>query len=201
MQRRFNDPFYLFEIVRISTSGERQRRNTSFGRNPSNKSVGFSVKKGSIWVPSSVSMSFFANAALYDRRFKPLRSRRNGEQGGKSKKDGNRGNGRENDGNLFTNGERLCFNPILHGKKKGGKTESGRGTLQNQNLTGVTYLLGEGGAAASPVRRRKEGKKMNERNRAILEGTAEEGKSTATAESPAGEGRGGECERKRIRCR
>ena len=62
----------------IFTSGERQRRNTSLGRNPSNKSVGVSVKKRSICVASSVSMSFVANAALDGRRFKRLRSRRNG---------------------------------------------------------------------------------------------------------------------------
>lgn len=34
----------------IFTSGERERRNTSLGRNPSNKSVGVSVKKRSICV-------------------------------------------------------------------------------------------------------------------------------------------------------
>ena len=86
-------------------------------------------------------------------------------------------------------------------QKRWGKTASGSGTLQNQNLTGVTYLLGEGGAAASPVGRRKEGKKVNEGNVAVLEGTAGEASITATAGSPAGEGRGGGCAQRRRESR
>ena len=66
-------------------------------------------------------MSFFAKAALDDRRFKELRSRRNGEQGGESVEDGNRGERRINDGNLFANGGSLRFDSILRRKIREGK--------------------------------------------------------------------------------
>ena len=44
----FQRPILPVEIGGIFTSGATKRRNTSLGRNPSNNSVGFSVKKGSI---------------------------------------------------------------------------------------------------------------------------------------------------------
>lgn len=96
--------------------------------------------------------------------------------------DWNRGNGRINEGNLFANGEGLCFDSLGVGERD----------LAEPELDG-RYI--------PPVRRRKEGKKVNEGNVAVLEGTAGEASITATAGSPAGEGRGGGCAQRRRESR
>ena len=44
--------------------------------------------------------------------------------------DWNRGNGRINEGNLFANGEGLCFDSLLHGKKGGEKRRRGAGLAE-----------------------------------------------------------------------